>query len=327
MEETRDWLVYSFLLDGKGGGKILDAAGLDSWNSSEGTLWIHVDLEAEDSRDWLEHKSGIDELIVENILEEEDPRARCLAHGDGLYIVLRSINLNPGEEPDDMLPIRIWCEKNRIITMRTRPFVAARELERKLITNMGPQDVGGMLDEICSCILDVVVAEIADLEDLVDDIETKIIAEEDDDDVMGPLSEGRRKLSTIRRYLAPQRDAMDLIPRQLVSWLDKEERYQLRENSHRLTRILEDIDSLRERATINMEDLNSRFSEEMQRNFYTVSVIATLFMPLTFFTGLMGMNVGGIPLADHPYGFWILTGAFLLFTLILVLIFKKFKWL
>lgn len=326
MEETREWLVYSFLLNGKGGGTLLDGEAFSSWKPQDGLLWMHIDLDTAAAREWLVNESGIDELIVENILEEDNPRARCLAHGDGLYIVLRSINLNPGEEPDDMLPVRIWCEKNRIITMRTRPFVAARELERKLITNIGPSTIGGMLDEICSCVLDVIVAEIADLEDIIDDMEAKIIAEEDDEDAMDPLSEGRRKLSTIRRYLAPERDAMDLIPRQLVSWLDKEERYQLRENAHRLTRILEDIDSLRERAAINIDALNSRFSGDLQKNLFVLSVIATLFMPLTFFSGLFGMNVGGIPLSNHPYGFWILTGLFIAFMLLMALIFKKMKW-
>ena len=329
MEQTGDWLVYSFLLDGKGGGSLLSMDDFKAWKPAKGILWMHIDLDTAGAKEWLSQKSGIDELIVENILEEDEPRARCLAHGDGLYVVLRSINLNPGEEPDDMIPVRIWCDKNRIITMRSRPFVAARELERKLITGVGPYSIGGMLDEICSCVLDVVVAEVADLEDIIDDVEEKIIANTDDseeEELMLPLLEGRRKLSTIRRYLAPQRDAMDLMPRQLVTWLDKEERYQLRENAHRLTRIIEDIDSLRERAHINMDALNGRFSGDLQKNLFVLSVIATLFMPLTFLTGLFGMNVGGIPLADDPNGLWILTGVFTLAILLLALVFKRLKW-
>lgn len=326
MEDIREWLIYSFLLDQKGGGTMLDYEAVEKWKPEDGTLWLHIDLEDAEAVAWLRNDSKIDELIVENILEEDNPRSRCLAHGDGLYIVLRSINLTLGEEPDDMIPVRIWCDRGRIITMQTKPFVAARELERKLITGIAPTSLGGLLDEVCSCVLDVIVAEVADLEDIIDDAENKIIADEEDEDEMNRLSEGRRKLSTIRRYLAPQRDAMDLIPRQLVSWLDKEERYQLRENAHRLTRILEDIDSLRERAAINIDALNSRFSEDLQKNLFLLSVIATLFMPLTFFSGLFGMNVGGIPLSSHPNGFWILTGIFMMFMLVMILVFKKMKW-
>ena len=247
--------------------------------------------------------------------------------GDNLLLFLRAINLNPGEEPDDMISLRIWCEKSRILTLRETPLSTMRDIDRKLITGVGPKSVGEMLDEVCSTTLDRIVVAVADVEFTIDHLEDKIIEEsDDDDDLMGPLSEARRKLSEMRRYLSPQRDAMEMLPRQLMSWLNKENQYQLRENANRMLRIIEDIDSLRERASINMDELASQMREETQENMYMLSVLAAVFIPLTFITGLMGMNVGGIPFGEHEHGFLIVTGLMFLFGVILMILFKRLKW-
>ena len=143
---------------------------------------------------------------------------------------------------------------------------------------------------------------------------------------MPRLSEARRNLTEMRRYLYPQRDAMDALPRQMMPWLGAENRYQLRENANRMMRIIEDRDSLRERAMINMDELANRVREQTQENMYMLSVLAAIFVPLTFITGLFGMNVGGIPLAQSENGLLFMSGILLFLGLLLALILKKLKW-
>ena len=322
----REWLLYAILLDGAGGGKSLDESEIGEWKPEDGTLWLHLDLSVEGTHDWMLNRSRIDPLVLEALLEDEEPRPRCMPFGDNLLLFLRAINLNPGEEPDDMISLRIWCEKNRIITLRESPLSTMREIDRKLMTGVGPKTTGEMLDEVCSTTLDRIVATVADIEYSIDNIEDKIIDDDDDDDMMAPLSESRRKLSEMRRYLSPQRDAMEMLPRQLMSWLNKENQYQLRENANRMLRIIEDIDSLRERASINMDELSSQMREETQENMYMLSVLAAIFVPLTFISGLLGMNVGGIPFAENENGFLIVTGLMFLFGLVLMIVFKRLRW-
>lgn len=325
--EEREWLLYALLLDGKGSGRSLTADEVNAWKPEDGVLWMHMDLSVAGTHDWMLNKSGIDPLVLEALLEDEEPRPRCMPFGDNLLLFLRAINLNPGEEPDDMISLRIWCEKSRILTLRETPLSTMRDIDRKLVTGVGPKSVGEMLDEVCSTTLDRIVVAVADVEFTIDHLEDKIIEEsDDDDDLMGPLSEARRKLSEMRRYLSPQRDAMEMLPRQLMSWLNKENQYQLRENANRMLRIIEDIDSLRERASINMDELASQMREETQENMYMLSVLAAVFIPLTFITGLLGMNVGGIPFGEHEHGFLIVTGLMFLFGIILMILFKRLKW-
>ena len=105
------------------------------------------------------------------------------------------------------------------------------------------------------------------------------------------------------------------------------DRLRLRESADRTTRFIEDLDLARERAVVVQEELLSRLSEKMDRTMYVLSIVAAIFLPLGFLTGLLGINVGGIPGADFK-------GSFLIFCIFLVLIvglqiwiFKRKKWM
>lgn len=325
-EPEKEWLLFAMLLNGRGGARFLSEHEIMEWKEEDGLLWLHLDLSAPKTIEFMENQSHIDPVALDILLEEEDVRPRTVSFGDMMMIFLRAVNLNPGEEPDDMIALRIWGQKNRLITLRETPLTFISELPPLLMRNIGPKTIGELLDEICSMTLDKVVEVVADLEDEIDGIEDNIIAETEDDELLPKLSEARRNLTEMRRYLSPQRDAMDVLPRQVVSWLDGDDRFQLRENANRMLRIVEDIDSLRERAMINMDELSNRVREETQENMYMLSVLAGIFIPLTFITGLFGMNVGGIPLGEHPQGFLISTVVLLAVGGLMAFIFKLLKW-
>ncbi|MCQ2965767.1 MAG: hypothetical protein MJ250_03395 [Alphaproteobacteria bacterium] len=318
-------LVFALLLDGKGGAKNLSRLEVEQWTPDKGFLWLHWDSSATDTKSYMMQKSGIPALVLETLLEEEEDRPRCMSFGDNLLLFLRAINLNAGEELDDMISLRIWCEKNRIITLREDPMGFMWEIKEHLNIGAGPRDVGEMLDEILSLTLDKIVEAVSDIEDNIDTAEDKILDDIEDDEMMSKLSEFRRNLTEMRRYLAPQRDAMELMSRQMLSWLTGKDRFFLHENANRMLRIIEDIDSLRERAKINIDEIANRGREQMQQNMNTLSVLAAIFIPLTFITGLFGMNVGGIPWQDKA-GFLITSVILILLGAILAIIFKKLKW-
>jgi zinc transporter len=112
-----------------------------------------------------------------------------------------------------------------------------------------------------------------------------------------------------------------------IAWLSADNRLHLKEATDRLIRCTEDLDSARDRAAVTQEELANRLAEQLNTRMYVLSLVAAIFLPLGFLTGLLGINVGGIPGADDP-------SAFLIFILILatvvvlqVIIFKKKKWL
>ena len=88
-----------------------------------------------------------------------------------------------------------------------------------------------------------------------------------------------------------------------MTWLDDASRSRLREAADRITRSIEDLDAARDRAAVTYEELGSRIAEEMNATMYRLTVVAAIFLPLGLLTGLLGINVGGIPGTDSPRAF------------------------
>lgn len=101
---------------------------------------------------------------------------------------------------------------------------------------------------------------------------------------------------------------------------------EIRESTDRLARYIEDLDSCRDRAAVVSEELSSRLSEQLNSRMYVLSIVAALFLPLGFLTGLFGINVGGIPLADNPYGFIGISLIMLTIIVLQIIIFRIKKW-
>jgi zinc transporter len=166
----------------------------------------------------------------------------------------------------------------------------------------------------------------------VDNLEDQVLALEDrvldggGSGIRPELSSLRRQCIAFRRYLSPQREAMNRLCNEQVSWLDELNRIRLREVNDRLIRHIEDIDEVRERAAMAQEELMSQMSEQMNQRTYVFTIIATLFLPLGFFTGLMGINVGGMPGVEGDLGFWIVVAMSVGIAGILAIYFKKKRW-
>jgi zinc transporter len=136
------------------------------------------------------------------------------------------------------------------------------------------------------------------------------------------ISQLRRQSISIRRYLAPQREAMNRLISENLTWLDELNRLRLREINDRMIRHIEDLDEVRDRAALAQEELLTRVSEQMNERSYIFTIVATIFLPLGFFTGLMGINVGGMPGVEDNTAFWIVVAMCFGLTGLLALVFR-----
>ena len=319
-----DGLVAAYLLDGKGGGCELDWEGIRRWSPADGLLWVHLDYQGPVARAWLERESELDGVLAQALLAEET-RPRSVAMAPGWLVILRGVNTNPGADPEDMVSLRIWAEPTRIITTRKRRLLSIQDLRDALARGAGPRTPGEFLAEIS----DRLVARMSDVidavEKAVDEAEEKVLDGESRE-LRLRLSAVRRETIQLRRYLAPQREAMARLQSERIEWLTHGDRLQLREVADRVTRYIEDLDAARERASVTSEELASRLSEQLNRRMYILSLVAGVFLPLGFLTGLLGINVGGIPGAQDPAAFVHFTLLLLLVVLIQMLVFRWRKW-
>jgi len=137
----------------------------------------------------------------------------------------------------------------------------------------------------------------------------------------------RHQAIVLRRYLAPQRDATARLQSENQPWIDAREQARLREVTDRVVRYIEDLDSVRDRAAVIQDELASRLSEQMNRTMYHLTVVASIMLPLGFLTGLLGINVGGIPGGENPWGFAAVCAILAAVVAVQVVLFRRLRWL
>lgn len=323
--DQSDGLVNAYVLDGQGGGKPLDWAGVRAWKPEDGLFWIHLQWTEQAAQDWVRNDSGLDPIIVDALLAE-DTRPRCVVHDSGMMLILRGVNLNPGAEPSDMVSVRTWIDKNRIITMRRQRLLAVQDIRETVERGKGPRSPGDFLVQLALRLTDRVLPVEDDIGEVLDDLEDALVAGELE--IIGErLSPLRRETIALRRHLSPQRDALSRLYADGDDWLGQRQRTRIREIADRVFRIVEELDAMRERAAIIQDERRTRISERMDKAIYTLSIIATIMLPLTFVTGLLGMNVGGIPGAEVAWAFWGVIGIMVVIGLILAVFFRRIGWL
>jgi zinc transporter len=320
-----DWKPLAYQLDGQGGGRQLEVNEIGTALTEEATLWVHLNYTDAQDKKWLTESSSLDPLVVEALLVEET-RPRTTVIGDGLLIALRGVNLTPGADPDDMVAIRLWIDNNRIITTRKRDLLSVADLIEQLKAGRGPENSADFIVELADRLVWRMSDTVDNFEDRVADLEDRVL-ETSSSSLRYDLATLRRQVITLRRYLAPERDALARLIMEKVSWLDDGHRLRLRETSDRLIRHIEDLDAVRERAAVTQEELLSRLSEQMNTRMYVLSLVAAIFLPLGFLTGLLGVNVGGIPGADYPQAFLIFIVLMIIVVVVQIVLFRWKKWL
>lgn len=318
-----DALIHALVIDASGVPRALDAEAVSRWQPEQGVLWVHFDANAPFTLDWLKGKAGLPELVPEALVATET-RPRSTAFGDGLLIVMRGVNLNPGADPEDMVSLRLWVDEHRIISTRRRQLLsigdAVNSLEQRPAS--GTPDI---LLRIIERLVDRVNNVVDQLEDQAADLENSVLTEPTQ--VMrARLSELRREAIAMRRYLSPQREALGRLYSERQSWFQEPDRLRVRELHDRMVRLVEDIDTVRERTTVVHEELVSQLSDQLNKRMYLLSITAALFLPLGFLTGLLGINVGGIPGAENPYAFWIFAGMLAALLSAQILYFVRNRW-
>tara|TARA_B100002003_G_scaffold244207_1_gene269836 strand:- start:106 stop:1218 length:1113 start_codon:yes stop_codon:yes gene_type:complete len=273
--------------------------------------WTHVDGLAPGAEEWLAG-GGCGPLsdIVAEALTETDTRPRAQSGHGGALIFLRGVNLNQGADPEDMISIRLWIEETRVISVVLRRLLTVAELRERMETGEAPARPGLFLTELAEGLAARMGPVLDALEDRADDMEDKaaeaalgMIDPLDPRETRRALAELRRVVIALRRYLAPQREALAELRRMGAAPLDDVDRAELAETGDRMTRYVEDLDAVRERALVLAEEAQARAAERSNRAMYVLSIVTAVFLPLGFLTGLLGVNLGGLPGAAAPWGF------------------------
>jgi zinc transporter len=300
-------LINAYLLDGSGNGKEMNWEEIDRWTPDQGILWVHLDRKDPFCQEWIKTQSGLDSIVSEALLHEET-RPRCELLENGVLLNLRGVNLNAGAEPEDMISIRLWIDENRIISLRSYRLMAVQTIREKIELGKGPRLIGDFIVFLIEGLIDRMEPVILSIEDEIENFD-HILIESELENTLLQLSEIRRKTTILRRYIIPQRDVISKIQNAQIAWLSDWHRSSLREVVDQIKRYIEDLDMAREHSIITHDEIDHRISSKINKTMYLLSIVTTIFLPLGLVTGLLGINVAGIPGAENPFAFFIVCTA------------------
>ncbi len=320
------YILSAYVFDGKGGASALEHNDVFEELKGEHLTWVHLDADSDETATWLAtNVSYLDSLAIEALLADET-RPRIEEFDAGALIILRGVNLQAGAEPEDMISIRLWVDKTRIISLRKRQLRAVDEMETRINSGRAPKTSGEFVTTLSSLIFANMEPVIQWLNENTDELEAKQLLDTPDVKLRHDIITTRIRAITLKRYITPQRDVIIHLRMSEQKWVgDKERRYFL-EIHDRVVRYIEDLDMVRERAQVIQDEITNTIAESLGRNMYVLSIISAIFLPLGFVTGLFGTNLRGIPWANNADGFMILSAVLVLLVTMQMLIFKKMRW-
>jgi zinc transporter len=318
-------LLHALLLDGNGGATALDTKQIAHWNELDGQIWIHLDYTDKDAQTWLQSHSGLSQAAIDTLLADK-VRPRTTTLENELLIALRGVNLNVNSDPEDMVSIRLLLRQNHLISTRKRRLQSVTQLIERLEKGTGPHTLSDLITELADGLTERIGSLVEELDLRLESLEEQL-EQQGSKNLREPLAEMRATNARLKRYLGPQKEALTQLIGSKSSLLSTDQRTSLFEINDHLTRHIEDLDMLRERAGAAQDSIMTQLSEQLNERLYLLAIISGLFLPLGFLTGLLGVNLGGIPGADSGSAFMIFLAALSGVTGLLVYLLKRKGWL
>lgn len=320
MDRVPSDVIYGLTLDGRGGMQPL-AAGSEIPAAQPG--WLHLDYGNPEAARWLLQTPLLGEAAREALLGQSN-RPKLVRMGETVLLILRGINHNKDHRPEEMVALRIYITPDLIISSRRRPLLSEKDVFEQLTLGGGADSPADWLVEICDALTDRAGEFVEELHDQILDLEEMVLMR--DLPPNGRLARIRKQLIMIRRYLSPQRDLVARLANEKISWLDEDDRRRLLDIADRLRRWLDDLDAGVARTAVLADEINNLMTEATNRRAYQMSVMALLFLPASFLTGLFGINLGGMPGAESPTAFWVFCGSLLALATGLAVWLKHRRW-
>ncbi|MEB0090247.1 transporter [Pseudomonas sp. CCI4.2] len=311
-------LIYGFRFrPGERGQEIDSATALDCLHTPqdpEAFIWLHLNLAHAACQRWMKSNLELPEEFFQAL--HEGSRSTRIEHVDAsLLAVVNDVVFDFGMVSSDISTLWVCTRSHLMISARQQPLHSVDRLRHsvkrgecfrsplELLTHL-LRDQGEVLEQI-----------VRKTTLSVDKIEDQLLSSR--------LSENRADLGAMRRVLVRLQRLLALEPSSLMrvlnrppAWLLDADVQELRQSTDESALVISDLIALGERIKLLQEEIAAKLNEQSNRTLFTLTVVTVLALPINIIAGFFGMNVGGIPLATDPEGFWVLVALVATFTLL-----------
>jgi zinc transporter len=314
-------LIWGFLFGHERKAVAIDADAAAAWlpqadPAADEFLWLHFNLSNTASEKWMRDHAGIDEAFSQAL--HDGSRSTRVELGDSsLLAVVNDVLHDFSLDSADIATLWLQVSRRMVISTRRTPLKSIERLRQAVASGDTIRSSLELLIHLFRDQADVLVNIVRQATARVDKVEDNLLA--------GRLTERRADLGALRRVLvrlqrllAPEPAALFRLLQRPPSWMSEPDLQELRQSTEEFSVVLNDMSSLQERIKLLQEEIAAQVNEENNRSLYVLTVVTVLALPINIIAGLLGMNVGGVPLAQDMHGFWIVVAIVVTFTLAVV---------
>lgn len=286
-------------------------------------FWLELDWNDPDAAEWLKHSADLPESSCQAVLTE-NTRPRSFTDEQGnLVLILRIINAQATNDTERLVSLRLLIDRKRIFSLCHYETQVLQQIRTKISLSDTSFEPAQLLSSLLRWIQEEINEEVYRLTELVSDIEAQLDRGKPPVD---EISAARKRAGELQRYLQPQRIVLTQLRQQRDITGDAELQSDWRELANELQLSLEEVEMTISRLMILQDEVRSSLNERTTRTLYLLSLVTFLFLPLSFLTGFLGMNIS-FPWEASPEAFWLLLLLIVGILLGQVWLIKRLGWL
>lgn len=302
-------LICGFVFSPGEAGRPIDSVAAAEWltgiaDGGTDFIWLHFSLSNVNTEKWLAEHLDLPEQYYET-LREGPASTRIEQADDCLIAVINDLVYEFSYDASQTATLWMCVSQRFVISVRLHPLRSVDRLQVSVKAGATIFSPVSLLGQLMRGQADVLQQIARHATSQVDHIEDKLLAGRVDTK-RGALGSMRRVFVRLRRLLAPEPGALFRLLNRPPAWFDNDDAQELRAATEEFSAVLNDLAALQERTKLLQEEIAAHVTEQTNRSLFLLTMVTVMALPINIIAGLLGMNVGGIPLAEHAHGFWVI---------------------
>jgi magnesium transporter len=271
---------------------------------------------------------GVHPLVMEDILNT-DQRPKIENYGEDLFIVLKMLSYDEKKGEISAEQVSLVLRSNAVLSFTEKEKGAFTPIQERLRSGKGRLRKMGA-DYLAYTLLDIIVdhyfAILEKLSEKIEELEEKLVTNPTTP-ILQKIQNLKREMIFLRKWVWPLREVISSLERGESSWIQEGTRFYLRDVYDHTIQVMDTVETFREVLSGMMDIYLSSINNRMNAVMKVLTIIATIFMPLTFLAGVYGMNFKHMPELEWQWGYPLLWVFMILIAVFMLISFRKKRWL
>ena len=272
---------------------------------ADGSLhWVDLEDPTEAEEEILWEVFDFHPLAIEDCIQEHQ-YPKIDDYGKYLYITIHAVDFSKTDGNFETTELDLFLSDKYLITYHSKPLRSITQMHLRMREGAVPTDPSPafLAYQILDALANNYVPAMQDFEKRLSQLE-ELIVKKPDQHVLDRIFALKHEIISLKRIIGPQRDVLSRLSRSEFKLVSSGVSMYFRDVYDQISRFAEMTESYRDVIMLALDAYMSAMSNRLNEVMRTLTLISTIFLPLTFVTGLFGMNFQFLPGSTHPLGFY-----------------------